>query len=259
MGLYAVAAPKGSPGVTTTAMAVTLAWGGPAVLADVDPSGGDVALRYRSPDGNPLNPDTGLVSLAASVRRGSDGGGVGSHLQVVTGGVPVLVGVSRPEQVAGLGASWQHVSHSLAAYAGHDVVADCGRVLPGSASLPVLTGADAVLLVTRPTLEELYHLRERLRELTAPLRLRELDGVPVGVAVLAPDRDRTSASDVQKVLDAAGLAATVVGVLAYEPKAAAALRYAVDGRVGRSLLLRSAGAIAASLRELTAVRARRLA
>jgi hypothetical protein len=50
--------------------------------------------------------------------------------------------------------------------------------------MPVLMRADAILILTRPTMEELYHLRERLRALTESLRLRDLDAVPVGVAVL---------------------------------------------------------------------------
>lgn len=259
MGLFAVASAKGSPGVTTAAVALAMCWDAPAVVADVDPAGGDLALRYRGPGGKPLDPDVGLVSLAASVRRGADAGGVGAHLQHTESGLPVLTGVSRPEQVAGLGASWPNVSHSLATMPGHDVLADCGRVLPGSATLPVLTGADAVLLLTRPSMEELFHLRERLRTLTDPLRLRDLDGVPVGVAVVTDERDRGSVADVQKTLDAAGLAATVVGAFVHEPKTAAALRYGIEGRFRRSMLLRSAADIARALRQLTAVRARRLA
>jgi hypothetical protein len=170
----------------------------------------------------------------------------------------LLVGVTRPEQVTALGTSWQHVARSLATMPGHDVLADCGRVLPGSATMPVLTAADAILFLTRPTMEELYHLRERLRGLTETLRLRDLDAVPVGVAVLTGDRDRGSLPDVQQVVAAAGLPATVVGAFSVEPKAAAALRYGLDVNARRSLLLRSAAAIGQALRKLAATRAAQL-
>jgi MinD-like ATPase involved in chromosome partitioning or flagellar assembly len=253
VGLYAVCAAKGSPGVSTAAVALALTWGTPAVVADLDPAGGDLALRYRDDAGRPLDPDRGLLSLAAAVRRGSEGADVGEHLQSGgggLGGLPLLVGVSRPEQVTALGTSWQYVAHSLATLPGHDVLADCGRVLPGSATMPVLTRADAILILTRPSLEELYHLRERLRALTQTLRLEGLDAVPVGVAVLASERDRDSVRDVQQVITAAGLPAKVVGAFTSEPKTASAVRYGLDVSPRKSLLLRSAAAIGDALRAL---------
>jgi hypothetical protein len=258
VGLYAVCAAKGSPGVSTAAIALGLTWAGPAVVADLDPAGGDLSLRYRDGEGRPLDPDRGLMSLAAAVRRGAEGAVVGEHLQAAEGRLPLLLGVTRPEQVTALGTSWQHVARSLATMPGQDVLADCGRVLPGSATMPVLTQADAILILTRPTMEELYHLRERLRGLTETMRLRDLDAVPVAVAVLAGDRDRDSVPDVRQVIAAAGLPATVVGAFALEPKTAAALRYGLDLNAGKSLLLRSAAAIGEATRKLAATRAARL-
>jgi len=258
MGLYAVCAAKGSPGVSTAAVALGMTWAGPAVVADLDPAGGDLSLRYRDVEGRPLDPDRGLMSLAAAVRRGVEGTDAQEHLQIAEGGLPLLVGVTRPEQITALGTSWQHVAHALATLPGHDVLADCGRILPGSATMPVLTRADAILMLTRPSLEELYHLRERLRGLSESLRLRNLDAVPVGVAVLAGDRDRDSVPDVQQVIAAAGLPATVLGAFTIEPKSAAALRYGLDVRAHRSLLLRSAAAIGEAMRKLAATRVTRL-
>jgi cellulose biosynthesis protein BcsQ len=258
MGLYAVCAAKGSPGVSTAAVVLGLTWGSPVVVADLDPAGGDLALRYRDADGRPLDPDRGLMSLAAAVRRGSEGADVGEHLQLAGGRLPMLVGVSRPEQVTALGTSWQHVAGALASLPAADVLADCGRVLPGSATMPVLTRATAILILTRPAMEDLYHLRERLRALTESMRLRELDAVPVGVAVLVGDRDRDSLPDVQQVIAAAGLPATVVGSFAIEPRSAAALRHGLDVSARKSLLLRSAAAVGQAVRELAGSRASQL-
>jgi MinD-like ATPase involved in chromosome partitioning or flagellar assembly len=259
MGLYAVCSAKGSPGVSTASVALGMTWAGPAVIADLDPAGGDLSLRYRDQEGRPLDPDRGLMSLAAAARRGSEGADVQEHLQVAGGRLPVLVGVTRPEQVTALGTSWQHVARSLTTMPGQDVLADCGRVLPGSATMPVLTQADAILFLTRPSMEELYHLRERLRGLAVTMRLRDLDAVPVGIAVLAGDRDRDSVSDVQQVIAAAGLPATVLGAFALEPKTASALRYGLDVNARKSLLLRSAAAVGEALRKLAATRSGRLA
>ncbi|NNH23819.1 hypothetical protein HLB09_12095, partial [Pseudokineococcus marinus] len=158
--LVAVASAKGSPGTTALAVLLASLWPGDVALADVDPAGGDLALRYRGPDGAPLEEDRGLLSLGAAVRRGAEAE-LAPHLQPVAGGLDVLVGVSAPEQVAGLGPVWGSVARALRPH-DRDVVADCGRVLPGAAHLPVLAGADAVVLVARPDVAGAAHLRERV-------------------------------------------------------------------------------------------------
>lgn len=259
MALYAVCSAKGSPGVTTVATALALAWEGPVVLADLDPAGGDLGVRYRDAEGRPLLVDRGLVSLGASVRRGTEAGALDAHLQMTTGGLPVLAGVARPEQVVGLGGSWPHIAYALGSAPGGDVVADCGRILPGSAVLPVLAGSQAVLFLVRPVVEELFHLRERLTGLAEQMGGREAAGVPIGVAVLTDERDRSSAGEVQQMLTSARIRATVVGQVATDPKAAVRLRYDLGSLSGRSLLRRSASAVGESVRELAAERLRQMA
>ena len=70
MALVVVASDKGSPGVTTTALTMAAVWPRRALLAELDPSGGDVALRLRGPRGAPLSSEVGLISLAVGARRG---------------------------------------------------------------------------------------------------------------------------------------------------------------------------------------------
>src|SRR5690606_38699489 len=65
MSLIAFASAKGSPGVSHAVGELARLWTGDAVVADVDPVGGDVMLVQRDRDGDPLNADTGLVSLGA--------------------------------------------------------------------------------------------------------------------------------------------------------------------------------------------------
>ena len=69
MALIVLASDKGSPGVTTTAITLAAVWPRRALLAELDPTGGDVALRLRGPRGAPLSPEVGLISLAVGVRR----------------------------------------------------------------------------------------------------------------------------------------------------------------------------------------------
>lgn len=249
MALYALASAKGSPGVTVGAMALATVWPTDPVLADLDPSGGDLTWRCRTPDGDPLDNSRGLLSLGASVRRGAHEAVLEEHLQKMSGGVEVLAGVDSAAQVAGLGAAWGQFS---TVFRDHDadVLADCGRVVPGSASLPLLQKADAVLFVVRPTIEGVAHLRDRLKSLRDTIELGGLEGPPVGIATVTSYRDTRSAPDLQQLLDSERVNARVLGVLADDTKTADALRGVGYARSSRSLLIRSAAELAGRLVEL---------
>src|ERR1700733_5524315 len=49
MALIAVAADKGAPGVTTTALSLAAVWPRPVLLAECDPAGGDLVYRLPAP------------------------------------------------------------------------------------------------------------------------------------------------------------------------------------------------------------------
>jgi hypothetical protein len=223
-----------------------VAWPAPVVLADVDPAGGDVMWRNRTAGGGPLDPDRGLLSLGAAVRRGADHADLTEHLQQTAMGVDVLVGLASPDQLAGLGAAWGQLP---AVFAQHrtDVLVDCGRAVPGSAAMPVLAGADVVVLVARPDISGSAHLRERLRSLRSTLGLGGPGGKPVGVVVTTPYRDTRSAADLQQLFDAERLGVTVLGIVADEPKAAKILAGERVGQFRRTLLGRSAAQLALRL------------
>lgn len=250
MGLYVVASAKGSPGVTTTAVVLAGAWPAEPVLADLDPAGGDVALRYRDEAGVPLDPDKGLLSLGAAVRRGSSEVQLSDHVQRVSGGLEVLAGVSSPSQVQGLGPAWLHLARAMKIVPERDVIADCGRLMPGSATIPVLQHADAVLMIARPTVEGLSHLRERLHSFSETLQFGTYEAVPVGVALVTSYRDSRVVGDVQAILDRARLPVTVLGILAEDEKAAEAIRVGDGRRARKSLLLRSGADVADRLHRL---------
>jgi MinD-like ATPase involved in chromosome partitioning or flagellar assembly len=111
--LVAFASAKGSPGVTTTAAALGSVWPADVVVADMDPAGGDLALRLRAPQERPLDPERGLLSLAAAARRGLEPGEIAAHTQTTDGGLDVLTGVSSPEQVTGIGPVWPAVAFAF--------------------------------------------------------------------------------------------------------------------------------------------------
>jgi cellulose biosynthesis protein BcsQ len=240
MTLVAIASAKGAPGVTTLTVALAALTSG-AVAADLDPDGGDLALRYRAEDGVPLDPDTGLLSLAASLRRDQTGvvdatEPVEEHLQIAAGGLAVLVGVAAPDQALGLGPLWSPLARALSE-TGRLVFADCGRVGPSAPTMPVLLQADAVILLARAELEELAHLRERLRYLSAVLPARP-GPTHLGVVLVAAERDRSAAPRTEQLLRSSGLQVPVLGTVADDRRGAGSLR-GLGGRAGRSTLVRS--------------------
>jgi cellulose biosynthesis protein BcsQ len=70
MALIAIAADKGAPGATTTALALAAVWPRPVLLAECDPAGGDLVYRLPAADGGRLDQRRGLLSLAVAARRG---------------------------------------------------------------------------------------------------------------------------------------------------------------------------------------------
>lgn len=240
MALIALASPKGSPGVSVTTAGLTTVWPRRVVLADLDPVGSDVALRYRTSSGAPLDTEVGLLSLGVTVRRGAeDETDLTAHLQTTAAGMETLVGVASPGQVQGLGAAWPYVANALKAWPEGDVLADCGRITPGTPTLPVIERADALVLVTPPSLEGVSHLRERLSSMKEQLGIGRVDGIPVGVAVVSSTKDTRSAADTEQLLLSSGLPVTSLGTIARDPKAADTLRTESDRSIRRSDLVRS--------------------
>lgn len=247
--LVAVGSAKGAPGVTTTARVLAGVWPGDVALIDADPAGGDLALLARRPDEGALDPDRGLLSLAADARRGLADRPLEDHLQEVEGGLDVLCGVSTPEQMVGIAPALPQLAAAFARWPARDVLVDVGRVAHTSPALPLVQAADVLLLVARPQLESFAHLRERVRWL-AQVGAANVRTPAVGVVLVADSRDRRSAGDLAQLLAHDGLPATVLGQVADDPRAAAVLGGRVERSVARSLLVRSARQLVDPLRAL---------
>lgn len=250
MSVVVLASAKGSPGTTLTGLGLSWAWPGDVVLVDADPAGGDLALRCRDAAGAPLDPDLGLLTLGAAARRGAEGTSLQEHLQATSLGFPVLAGAPAPEQLGGIAGVWGQLPGVLADHAARhaaDVLVDVGRVVPGGATQPLLLAADAVVFVVRPDIEGVAQLRARLRGLAPALRLDQRGARPVDVLVTTSYRDRTVVDDLQRLLDAEGLATRVRGIVARDDKGAAVLTAQRAGDPRRTLLGRSARALADDL------------
>jgi hypothetical protein len=251
VALIALASDKGSPGVTTAALTLAAVWPRRALLAELDPSGGDIALRLRGARGVPLSPETGLISLAVGVRRGAVPQQVFEHVQRLDGGLEVILGLGAGEQAAGLTGLWSPVSMLLDHVPGVDVIGDCGRLYHGSPSVDVLVHASAIVLVTRPSIDAVAHLRTRATAVVAEVNARAQTVPPVFAVVVTSPRDDKSPQEIQMILRQARLPVTVIGRIAHDPRGAGMLAGEWVGRLDKSLLIRSARDVAAKIAQAT--------
>jgi len=216
MTSIALASVKHSPGVTTAAVALAAAAGADAVVVEADPSGGDVAARAR------LALEPGLLTLAAAARHPMTPLDLPPHAQPLPAGGSVVVAPAAPELAASAVATV--ASRLPQARGAFLVLIDCGRLVAGSPAEAAVRGADALVVVTEPTVAAVEHLRARLlflRDLNESLSLLLVGDRPYGPGEIG-----------------ATLGVPVAGVLAVNPRAVAAV-YA-GGGAARSLLVRSA-------------------
>ena len=164
MSVVAFASVKASPGVTTSLLALAATWPAqrPLLLIEADPDGGDLAARAG------LAHEPGLTSLAAAGRRALAAGELERHVQPMPGGLPAIVAPADGDHATrALAIVAERLAAGLARSGAGDVLVDCGRLRPGSPATPLAVGADLLLLVARPRLDELQHLGPALRRLAA--------------------------------------------------------------------------------------------
>lgn len=248
MALIAIAADKGAPGVTTTALALAAVWPRPVLLAECDPAGGDLVYRLPAADGGRLNPQRGLLSLAVAARRGVAPQQAWEHTQKLNGGLDILAGVTNSEQGAGLNLLWGPVGRVFARLSQADVIADCGRIGADGPHYDLLAEAAVVVLVTRVSLGEVVRLRDRVTAVATAIHKRGRPGAGVDVVVIADyKRFSTSVGEIRHALGQASLPARVIGGLADDPKGAELLRGEWGGKLDKSLLIRTARDLAGNV------------
>jgi hypothetical protein len=248
MGLIVVAADKGAPGVTTTALALAAVWPRPVLLAECDPAGGDLAFRFPAADGERLDPRRGMLSLAVAARHGLQPGQVWEHTQKLYGGIDVLLGVTNTDQGAGLGMFWGQLGRVLASVPRADVIADCGRLGADGPVTDLLAEASRVLLLSRAEVGEVIRLRDRAIALAGAVEKRGRRGFAADVVVIAGQKSfQAELAEVARALSQARAPARVLGGIVSDSRAAGLLRGHWGGKLDKSMLIRSVREIAGQL------------
>lgn len=155
--LIGVCSVKGSPGVTTGVLAMAARWPvGDPIVIEADPAGGDLAARFRLP------PTPGLVSFAAAARRQSTADLLVEHCQRLPGGLRAVIGPVAAEQARSALSvlTTRGVPALRAAASSPDSVllVDVGRLDSSSPALPLVRGADSLIVMARPRADELSHV-----------------------------------------------------------------------------------------------------
>ncbi|MEY9926017.1 hypothetical protein ABH926_000637 [Catenulispora sp. GP43] len=253
MSLIVLASDKGSPGVTTTAVALAGVWPRRAILAECDPSGGDLVYRAPAESGAPLNPNIGMLSLATTARHGLSAHQLEQHIQRMHGGLELVVGLATGDQSAGLTGLWPALGRAFDSLPDTDVIADCGRVDATGPALELMAAASLVVLIARTSAEQIAHVRDRALSLLQRVGGGTAAaggglGVPIGVVLIVDPKQRTRVTaQVDELLRNSGLPVKVIGTIADDPDGADLINGRGRGRLDRTLLIRSTREVALDL------------
>src|SRR5258705_6125183 len=139
MTVIAIIGTKGSPGATVLALALAATASGldqgPALLVEADPAGGDIAARCG------ISLDPGLLTLAASGRRGIDRSIVEGHAQLLPCRVLALLAPTSADQAT---SALTGIAGELAKTLTNEtstVVIDAGRWDPHSPAAALVSSA----------------------------------------------------------------------------------------------------------------------
>lgn len=163
MTLVAVTSAGASPGATSLATALAMAWSQredrSAIMVEADPSGGVIGPRFGT------TADPSLMTYSADARRGFNVDFVVRNTQRIADALDVLLAPTDPVIARRvLSDTAASLAQGLATSEFRCVI-DLGRLDNVNPSTPFATVADEVLLVTRPRFDEVQSLLYRIRQL----------------------------------------------------------------------------------------------
>jgi hypothetical protein len=225
--------------VTTAALALALGWPRQVIVAECDPSGGDILAGLFA---GHLEARGGLVPLAVEAGQSHEAAAAAMWSQLIDlddeRSRLLLAGISDPRQGTGLAPVWPVLATAFARLP-LDVIADCGRLDSRGGPEPVLAAANLVALVLRPTLRQVSKARARVDMLNQVLG-------PGRLALLLIGEGTQSPRDVSRALGV-----RVACSLPQDEKTAQVLSDGAGSRRGLQArpLIRAAGPAGRALRE----------
>jgi MinD-like ATPase involved in chromosome partitioning or flagellar assembly len=210
VSLVTVGSVRGGPGATTVAVGLAAVWarrGRAPFLVEADPDGGVLAARFG------LGHRPSLTELGARARTSIHPDDVWSAAQALPAPgadrpVPVVVAHPSADQCqAALRTVGSRLGTLLDSLPDHDVIADVGRLRPGSPALALVEESSLLLVVLRSRLEEIDAVAQRITALNErglarlvligarPYPAAEVSSVlGVGVAGVVTDDERSAAA-----------------------------------------------------------------
>ncbi|GAA4706720.1 hypothetical protein APR04_001705 [Promicromonospora umidemergens] len=208
MAVIALCSASGSPGVTTTALGLALAWPRPVLLVEADPVGGSAILAGWFQGAR--DHDAGLLDVAFAAEPVDEV--LGRVALEISDPVRFVPGARSHLQAQELRGLWRPLADALADLdaVGQDVIVDAGRLGMAESPQVLLERADLTLLVTRTDLPAVAATRSH-----ADLVVRTRLWRRPGLLVVGPGRPY-SAGGAAKYL---GL--PLAGSVPFEPRDAA--------------------------------------
>ncbi|MFC0005457.1 P-loop NTPase family protein [Micromonospora siamensis] len=254
MAIIALVSAKGSPGVTTSALACALSWHRRLVLAEADPAGGSILAGYL---GGALDGPRGIGELAVGELR--DGNLEQAFWsQLVDLDAPkrerlLLPGVVDPVQAGSVTPLWQRFTDFFAelekGHPPYDVLVDCGRLQVPGPPWPLLRAAAVVLLVTRAHLPDLSGTRAMIRAIERDFAEHRVPPGTLRLLLVGPGHGNGEVSK--------ALGVPVIARLPEDTRTAQVLSLGGTVRAGRPLI-RAAAALEVPVRAMLERRRARL-
>lgn len=214
MALIVLTSASGSPGVTTSAVGLSLTWPRPALLVEADPTGGSSVLAgYLR---GLTAPTASLIDLALAHRHGQLEQAIPEAAVRIDGtSASLLPGTRSHTQAPSLVPLWEPLSAALKTLerTGQDVIVDAGRLGLAGFPEPLLYAADLCLLTVRSDLVSLSGARSWAQTLRVGFE-RVGGSASLGVLMVG-EGDPYSAREVRKVLQI-----PVIASLAWDSAAA---------------------------------------
>ncbi len=186
--LVGLVSAKGSPGVTTTVLALASQWPRAALVLEADPFGGDIRAGLG---GGSWPASAGIADAVVDLRSTGIEEALRRRVHRPAPHAPaVLAGLGCVGQAGSV--PWGQVGTALGRLRGADTIADCGRFALGDGVTSLLGTCDALVLVAGSTLRA-----ARAASRVAPLLRDELGVTPsdprASVLVVGPGEPYSTA------------------------------------------------------------------